>query len=552
MSLVPYFVKRILPLLTTPVVVISANNDYTVPVNIDTRYDSKEVLRAFAPAWDAMVSHPMVVHWFVENRVELHPKVSTMPVGMNPKEGHPDDRSDHPSPDSLLPLDMKPLKMLQIDRIRNGTQWENRGQLTNHKEFVREVASYPFLLCVHGGGLDPSPKAWEAVLLGTIPIVESGPLDDAYRLLPVALVRNMTEFLQQDEEDVKEMMERWIDELGPHYVEGSKERSEALRRLTTRFWYDQIMSHYSLPEILVSHVEAVFNVVQFPGKKLNKKSTVLKHKTSALSAEVASSFEDSVTPALLNSFYDIRDNEGLSSMSQGVMESEVAYFSPNDLERFQKDYNLPVDAALYNEADTRVTTGELDEVSCTDSQICSKANIDVQYLMAVAQNTPTTFMYWNGADDWVEWLTAVADMESPPLVITIDHLQNEHDTAGSVIAAFNAQAMKLSLAGVTLVVPSGDDGVSGPDAREDVLKCGFCPQFPATSPYVTVVGATMGPESGTTEVACQNNKGGEITSGGGFSTFFAAPAYQADSMGGYCKQYCTVSPTALPTTAPTV
>jgi subtilase family serine protease len=111
--------------------------------------------------------------------------------------------------------------------------------------------------------------------------------------------------------------------------------------------------------------------------------------------------------------------------------------------------------------------------------------------MAVAQNTPTTFMYWNSADDWVEWLTAVADMVSPPLVLTIDHLQNEHDTAGSVIAAFNAQAMKLSLAGVTLVVPSGDDGVSGPDARDDVLKCGFFPQFPATSPYVTVVGATM-------------------------------------------------------------
>jgi hypothetical protein len=24
----------------------------------------------------------------------------------------------------------------------------------------------PFILCVHGGGVDPSPKAWEAVIAG--------------------------------------------------------------------------------------------------------------------------------------------------------------------------------------------------------------------------------------------------------------------------------------------------------------------------------------------------------------------------------------------------
>jgi tripeptidyl-peptidase-1 len=249
---------------------------------------------------------------------------------------------------------------------------------------------------------------------------------------------------------------------------------------------------YSLPDILIEHVESVFNVVQFPGKKLTKRSAVVKNKAKTIgSLETISTVSGFVTPELLNSIYDIRDNEGSSSVSQGVMESQLAYLSPSDLERFQKNYNLPVDAVLYNGADSRVTKHSLNETSCEDSLVCTKANIDVQYLMAVAQNTPTTFMYWNGADDWVEWLTAVADMESPPLVLTIDHLQNEHDTAASVIAAFNAQAMKLSLAGVTLVVPSGDDGVSGPDAREDVLRCGFFPQFPATSPYVTVVGATM-------------------------------------------------------------
>ena len=42
---------------------------------------------------------------------------------------------------------------------------------------------------------------------------------------------------------------------------------------------------------------------------------------------------------------------------------------------------------------------------------------------------------------------------------------------------------------------------------------GYFPSFPATSPYVTAVGATMGPESGNPEVACQSQLGGVITTG---------------------------------------
>jgi tripeptidyl-peptidase I len=43
---------------------------------------------------------------------------------------------------------------------------------------------------------------------------------------------------------------------------------------------------------------------------------------------------------------------------------------------------------------------------------------------------------------------------------------------------------------------------------------------------VTAVGATQGPESASPEIACQSNKGGVATSGGGFSTLNAQPSYQ--------------------------
>jgi tripeptidyl-peptidase-1 len=62
---------------------------------------------------------------------------------------------------------------------------------------------------------------------------------------------------------------------------------------------------------------------------------------------------------------------------------------------------------------------------------------------------------------------------------------------------------------------------------------GYFPTFPATSPYVTAVGASQGPENGEPEIACQSQKGGVITTGGGFSTYFPAPSWQQDSVGGY-------------------
>ena len=55
---------------------------------------------------------------------------------------------------------------------------------------------------------------------------------------------------------------------------------------------------------------------------------------------------------------------------------------------------------------------------------------------------------------------------------------------------------------------------------------GYFPSFPATCPYVTAVGATMGPELGQTEIACQSQLGGIITTGGGFSTYYSTPSYQ--------------------------
>lgn len=110
--------------------------------------------------------------------------------------------------------------------------------------------------------------------------------------------------------------------------------------------------------------------------------------------------------------------------------------------------------------------------------------------------------------------------------------------------------MKLALMGVTLVAASGDDGVAGAPARTNPSMCGYYPMFPASSPYVTSVGATMGPENGEREVTCQSDMGGYATSGGGFSTLYGVPEWQVVDVEAYKNKFCTMPPTIAPSGAP--
>jgi tripeptidyl-peptidase-1 len=87
--------------------------------------------------------------------------------------------------------------------------------------------------------------------------------------------------------------------------------------------------------------------------------------------------------------------------------------------------------------------------------------------------------------------------------------------------------------GVTILVSSGDDGVSNFHARYfGKGYCGYYPSFPASNPYVLAIGGTQGPESASTEVSAVCF-GARITSGGGFSGYYPAPSFQTSAISNY-------------------
>ncbi len=291
--------------------------------------------------------------------------------------------------------------------------------------------------------------------------------------------------------------------------------------------------HYSLPELLSAHVGVVFNTVQLPDPNyFQNKKRVRATPLSDLSVSSwsgADSLSGYVTPSLLNSVYGITNNGGSSSASQGVFESIDQSMSPSDLAYFQTYFNLPVEPVAYN------IGGHSSNTACKANygNDCAEANLDVQWMMAVAQHTPTTYYYYDNDDFMLGWILEVAKTTRPVLVYSISYGLDEVYLPDSYGSEFDVQAIKLGVQGVTIVASSGDDGAISANGRDSYLYCGYMPSFPASSPYVVAVGGTMGPERNLPEVACQGDLGGVITTGGGFSTYADMPSYQAEAVNGY-------------------
>lgn len=247
-SSIPYFYEEILPKIEGQFILITGSEDLTIPRQTDKRWrefraDEKEIIYR-------ILEDERLIHWFAENRDTVLPRMSTLPVGYV----FTDQQNNLVAVDTLppVPLTERPLRALCCHRIRSGPQWDIRRQVTNlsiekfgdlvtvveqgisEAEFIRLFEDHAFVLCVQGGGIDPSPKAWTAIANGSIPIIASSPLDDAYSQLPVAFVDGWNEHSLSEEK-----LRDWIQRLAPYY-EDPQLRLKSLKKLQLDYWWKKI------------------------------------------------------------------------------------------------------------------------------------------------------------------------------------------------------------------------------------------------------------------------------------------------------------------------
>lgn len=126
----------------------------------------------------------------------------------------------------------------------------------------------------------------------------------------------------------------------------------------------------------------------------------------------------------------------------------------------------------------------------------------------------------------------------PTNVISISYGEAEADLPIAYQRRQCNEFMKLGLQGTTVFVASGDSGVAGRGGDPTPSNClgkhhnVFAPDFPATCPYLTSVGATDLPP-GTNPTSHQEQAVTRFASGGGFSNIYKRPNWQNQAVTDY-------------------
>ena len=226
-----------------PIVLVSGDADEDAPTNI---FASEKDFLTF-------IESPKVIHWFAQNAVLKHPKLSSIPIGldyhtMSQGDSHWGPKISPTNQEQLLQSihDAAALLSQRIpkahanfhflmttkygaDRVRakelipsDLVDYETRR--VNRETTWRNQSQYAFVISPHGNGLD-CHRTWEALCLGCIPIVRTSPLDTLFADLPVYIVNDWSDVTEEN-------LRRILNEFS--------QRKFDLNRLTLKYWIDKI------------------------------------------------------------------------------------------------------------------------------------------------------------------------------------------------------------------------------------------------------------------------------------------------------------------------
>ncbi|WFD21846.1 tripeptidyl-peptidase I [Malassezia equina] len=188
------------------------------------------------------------------------------------------------------------------------------------------------------------------------------------------------------------------------------------------------------------------------------------------------------------------------------------------------------------------------------SKAGGEANLDVQTVQGVVWPMRTTY-YLTGTKPpfkkdrvtpkntnepymvFLEHMMGLDDSDLPP-VLTTSYGDDEQTVPEPYARRACTLMAALGLRGTSVLFSSGDEGVGG-QHKEDCVsndrrhRPTFLPEFPASCPWVTTVGATYKFDP---EVVTVKNYT-FITSGGGFSRYFPRPFYQEHAVHKYLSVY---------------
>ncbi|KAL5114492.1 hypothetical protein ACEQ8H_007635 [Pleosporales sp. CAS-2024a] len=268
----------------------------------------------------------------------------------------------------------------------------------------------------------------------------------------------------------------------------------------------------------------------------------------------------SVTPLCFQTLYSTKGYVTRASSKNSVGFANYLGEIPirPDAYQFLSKYRPEAASQAYNFSQISIDGGPVQDGPLTLNQsrqgISAEANLDVQAIAGISYNTPITSWSTGGAppfipdnstlentnEPYLTWVNYLLNQRHVPHVISTSYGEPEQTVPQAYATRVCRQFAQLGARGTSLFFSSGDRGVGGTDtcyANTAPYEYKFLPDFPASCPYVTTVGATMNfaPEEVAYRPIRNTSTGFRdlYASGSGFSSYFARPSYQAHVVPGY-------------------
>lgn len=263
-----------------------------------------------------------------------------------------------------------------------------------------------------------------------------------------------------------------------------------------------------------------------------------------------------ITPHTLAGLYQVNNGTGTRSTAnrQAVIEVMGQTMKESDLSSFFAKY---VPAGTWRQGDDAVY--KFVGVDGRGLAGTGEPTLDIQWIMGMAPGVLSEFWLFNGGASYdfchalLNFTQTALSADNGPLTFSVSYgfqgniVGQFQGCASQEVSSIDDNLAKLAARGITVIVSSGDSGsgyVNSSAPHGDWCKAQgreWCisPAWPASSPWVTAVGATRfdGQVVGAAEVASDY-----FGSGGGFSSDFDRPSYQDAAVAHYMSSASHAAP----------
>lgn len=239
---IPHFITHMLPTISHPFILVSGDCDEIMPYDVLP-----------GDKFDEFINNPLIIHWFCQNMVIKHSKMTCIPIGLdyhtmvnNRVWGDITSAFEQEKQLQLIKHDSLHFSKRTVkcyanfhflmttkygkhdrqdayDNIDKNLVYYEPEKINRLSTWMTQT-KYAFVVSPHGNGYD-CHRTWEALILGCIPIVKTSAIDVLYDDLPVLIVADWKDVTM---------------ELLHNTIDSYQQKVFNFNRLTLKYWMDKI------------------------------------------------------------------------------------------------------------------------------------------------------------------------------------------------------------------------------------------------------------------------------------------------------------------------